>query len=192
MLARFIAAVSIIAAGGAAFAQTSLSPAQAKELACISDRLVAAKVDASIARIYASGDQQGQEYEANVKAMDAAMIGCQQQYKWSDDRTNLAAQIAMFQIVLDNFSRALSESKGVTDASFGQVGAVLSAMPADDRNILMDGGWRNNDALLKRVSDRLIAAGLPSDSAVLAFAFLTMEAKLVVTYGTMDWVKLPS
>jgi hypothetical protein len=54
----------------------------------------------------------------------------------------------------------------------------------------MDGGWRENDALLKRVSDLLIAAGLPSDSTVLAFALLIMEAKLVVTYSTMDWAEL--
>ena len=96
----------------------------------------------------------------------------------------------MFQIVLDNFSLALSGSKGVTDSAFDQIGTVLSVMPADDRNILMHGGWRENDALLKRVSDRLIAAGLPSDSTVLAFAFLIMEAKLVVTYSTMDWAEL--
>lgn len=189
MLARFIAVI-LVAAGGTALAQTPPSPAQAKELACISDRLVAAKLDASIARIYASGDQLGTEHEANVKAMDAAMIACQQQYKWSDDRTNLAAQIAMFQIVLDNFSLALSGSKGVTGAAFDQIGAVLTALPAADRNILMDGSWRDDDALTKRVSDRLVTAGLPSDSTVLAFALLIMEAKLVVTYSTMDWLEL--
>jgi hypothetical protein len=189
MLARFIAAI-LVAAGGTALAQTPPSPAQARELACISDRLVADKVDASIARIYANGDEQGTEYDANIKAMDAAMIACQQQYKWSNDRTNLAAQIAMFQIVLDNFSRALSGSRGVTDAAFDQIGAVLTAMPAADRDILMGGEWREDDALTKRVSDRLIAAGLPSDATVLAFAFLIMEAKLVVTYSTMDWLEL--
>ena len=190
MRALIIAAVGIFAAGGGVFAQTPLSPVQAKQLACISDRLIEEKVDASIARVYASGDEQGQEYEANIKAMDAAMLACQRQYSWSNDQTNLAAQIAMFQIVLDNFSLALSGSKGVTDSAFDQIGTVLSAMPADDRNILTDGGWRENDALLKRVSDRLIAAGLPSDSTVLAFALLIMEAKLVVTYSTMDWAEL--
>jgi len=192
MLVKLIAAwISVIASSGIAMAQAQLSPAQTKQLACISDRLIAEKVDASIARTYASGDQSGQEYEANLIAMDTAMIACQQQYKWSDNRTNLAAQVAMFQIVLDNFSLALRGSKGITDASFDQIGTVLTAMPAADRDTLMDGGWREDAAAMKRISDSLIAAGLSSDPTILAYAFLVMEAKLIVTYSTMDWADLP-
>lgn len=188
MLARLIA-ISLVAgaACGPALAQANLTPAKAKQLACISDRLIAEKVDASIARVYARGDEQGQEYDANIKAMDEAMVACQQQHKWTNDQTNLAAQVAMFQIILDNFSLTLSNTKGVTDTAFDQIGTVLTAMPREDRDIILNGAWRDNDPLIKRVSNGLVAAGLPKDSNVLAYAFLIMEAKLVVTYSTMDW-----
>lgn len=190
MLARLTAAFLIWASTGAAFAQPSLSPAEAKELACISENLIRQNADAALARFYASGDAEGDGYQASVEAMDAAMVACQQQYGWSDERTNLAAEIGMFQAVLDNFSIALSGSKGVSDAAFDQIGLVLTAMPAADRALLLHGGWREDDALTKRIAESLTAAGLPNDSTVLAFAFLIMEAKLVITYGTMDWVKL--
>lgn len=190
MLAKIVVAACMVGAGAPALAQTPPTATQAKEIACISDRLIAEKLDASIARSYARGDQEGQEYDAGVKAMDVAMIACQQQYRWSDDQTNLAAQIALFQIVLDNFSLALSGSKGVTDGAFDTIGTVLTAMPPEDRDIFLQGNWRADDPLIKRTSDRLIAAGLPSDSTVLAFIFLIIEAKLVVTFGTMDWLEL--
>lgn len=167
-----------------------MTPAQEKQLACITDRLAADKADATIAQVYASGEQTGEKFDKAFASMDAAMIACSQQYDWSDEQTNLAAEIGMFQAVLDNYGWMLAESPGVTDASFEQVGAVLSATPAADQGILMNGGWREDDALTKRVSDSLIAAGLPRDPSILAYAFLMMEAKLVVTHGTIDWVEL--
>ncbi len=192
MFARLtLAALAAGAMCAPALAQSpQMTPAKAKQLACISDRLVAEKVDVSIAQVYARGDEKGQEYDANVKAMDEAMVACQQQYKWTDHQTNLAAQVGMFQIVMDNFSHALSKSKGVTPAAFDQLGTVLTALPRADQDVILDGAWRDNDPLIKRVSAQLIAAGLPSDSTVLAFAFLIMEAKLVVTYSTMDWAEI--
>lgn len=192
MLGRLVGSLLVIgSAWGEAVAQTiAMTPEQDKQLACITDRLVAEKADATIAQVYASGDKAGAKVDTAFIAMDNAMIACQDQHAWSDEQTNLAAEIGMLQVVLDNYSWMLSESPGVTDESFAQLSAVLSATPSDDQGILMDGAWRDDEALIKRVSDRLVAAGLPRDPDILAYAFLVMEAKLVVTHGTMDWIAL--
>lgn len=192
MLGRLIASVLVIGCiCGEAVAQTiAMTPEQERQLACITDRLVADNADAAVAQAYASGEQEEATFETAVAAMDSAMLACQEQYDWSDAQTNLAAEIAMFQTVLDNYSWMLGDSPGVTDKSFDQLGAVLSATPASDQGILMDGAWREDDGLIKRLSDRLVAAGLPRDPDILAYAFLVMEAKLVVTHGTKEWVGL--
>lgn len=188
---RIVAALAVSAICGSAFGQSvTLTSNQETQLVCINDLLVAGKADASIARVYARGDNEGQEYEANINAMDKAMVACQLQHKWSDEQTNLAAEIALFQIVLDNFSRTLGDTPGITETAFEQIGAALTATPQADQRLLMAGGWRDNAGLMKRMSDRLIVAGLPGDPKVFAYALLIMESKLVVTYGTMDWAKL--
>lgn len=184
------AIVAVMAAGPAMAQDVKLSPKQAEQLACISNWLVKDKKDVMIADVYARGDRAGKDFETVSGAMDTAMVTCQQQHKWTDDQTNLAAQVGMFQLIYDANYIRLTKSPGVTDKSFEQIGAVLSAMPREDQDLLNTGAWRDDKAFLKRASDRLIAAGLPENSTTLAFAMLMMEAKLVVTFGQMDWVKL--
>jgi hypothetical protein len=182
--------IALAAVQSAVAQDIPMSPRQAGQLACISDRLIKADADMLIANVYTRGDTEGDDYDKTVEAMDVAMVGCQVQHGWSDEETNLAASVGMFQIILDANVARFSNSPGVTEAAFQQLGEVLTGLPESDKNILMDGVWRDDPAVLQRLSDRLIAAGIPKDPLILAHAILIMEAKLVVTYGTMDWVKL--
>lgn len=184
-------AIAALAATQPALAQEiQMSKKQAEELACISDRLVKAKMDVLISDVYSRGDIEGEDFKEVSDAMDMAMIECQDQHDWTDAQTNIAAEVGMFQLVMDVNSYKLGNSAGVTDATFHQLGAVLSAMPESDQSILMGGAWREDEAVLRRLSERLVAAGLPNNPMVLGYAMLVMEAKLIVTYGTMDWVKI--
>lgn len=189
---RLIAYVfALIGVAPPALAQEiQMSPKQAKELACISDWLVKAKMDVLISDVYARGEMEGEDFEDVSDAMDTAMIECQDQHDWTDEQTNIAAEVGMFQMILDVNSYKLGNSAGITDASFDQLGVVLSATPESDQAILMGGDWRNDEAVLRRLSERLQAAGLPKNPNVLGYAILVMEAKLIVTFGTMDWVKV--
>lgn len=168
----------------------AMTPDQARQLACISDRITGAKLNTLMATVYARGDQEGADFQKVSDAMDAAMLACKTQHRWSDVQTSIAAEVGMFQIVLDAYSARLAAGRGITDASWEQLGAVLSATPDADQQILLDGVWRKDQAVLKRFTDRLIAAGFPKDSIVLSDAMLVMEAKLIVTYSTMDWLDL--
>ncbi len=163
---------------------------QAKQLACIGKRIVDAKLSTLMATVYASGKTEGADFDKVSLAMDEAMLACKIQHKWTDVQTNIAAEVSMFQIVLDAYAVRLAAAPGFTDAWFEKLGAVLTATPEADRVILLDGVWRNDQAALKRFTDRLVAAGLPKDSVILSDAMLVMEAKLIVTYSTMDWVEL--
>lgn len=186
-----VAAALIAIAVQSAHAQdVHLSAKQAEQLACISDWMVEAEMDVLLADVYARGDTEGEDYEKTAEEMDVAMLECKKQHGWTDAQTNLAAEVGMFQIVLDANTYRLANSTGVTDAAFGQLGAVLTALPEGDQQILMDGAWRDDEAVLKRLTDRLIAAGIPKNSTILAYAILLMEAKLIVTYGQLDWVKM--
>jgi hypothetical protein len=189
---RLIAcALVVISAAQAALAQEiQMSARQAEELACISNRLVEARMDVLITDVYVRGEMEGEDFEDVSDAMDEAMIHCQDQHGWTDAQTNIAAEVGMFQMIMDVNSYKLGNSAGITDAAFHQLGAVLSATPESDQAILMGGGWRDDEAVLKRLSERLLAAGLPKNPTILGYAILVMEAKLMVTFGAMDWVKI--
>ena len=163
---------------------------QATQLACIGKRIVDAKLSTLMATVYASGKTEGADFDKVSLAMDEAMLACKNQHKWTDVQTNIAAEVSMFQIVLDAYAVRLAAAPGFTDAWFEKLGSVLTATPEADQVILLDGVWRNDQAVLKRFTDRLVAAGLPKDSVILSDAMLVMEAKLIVTYSTMDWVDL--
>lgn len=163
---------------------------QATQLACIGKRIVGADLHTLMATVYASGKTEGADFDKVALAMDEAMLACKTQHKWNDVQTNIAAEVSMFQIVLDAYAIRLAASPGFTDSWFEKLGAVLTETSDADQQILLDGVWRNDQAVLKRFTDRLVAAGLPKDSIILSDAMLVMEAKLIVTYSTMDWVAL--
>lgn len=168
----------------------SMTSQQATQLACIGKRIVDAKLHTLMATVYASGQTTGADFDKVSLAMDAAMLACKTQHKWSDIQTNIAAEVSMFQIVLDAYAIRLSAAPGFTNAWFEKLGAVLTETSDADQQILLDGVWRNDQAVQKRFTDRLVAVGFPKDSIVLSDAMLVMEAKLIVTYSTMDWVEL--
>lgn len=170
---------------------SQLSEAQEKEIACISEKLVATEgaVD-DVVETFLYDDVPAEQTGRAKTALTNASGFCAIVYKWDNTQRELSETINLYSLVGGYLADDLS-SEGVTDEQIDLIFDVLDGLPRESLVRFLDVSWMDDAEFTKRMNAALVAAKFPGDDEyILESARLTMEATVLMTSGLSEWVRV--
>lgn len=106
--------------------------------------------------------------------LDKAAQSCSDQFKFSEDKTSAARDLAMYGVSIDYLSDALS-FMDASDEAIDGVFDIYNGLGADEIDLLYDTDWRDDANFLAGLKAKLLKAGFPDDEEGLAMAYDIFE-----------------
>lgn len=166
--------------------QKKLTPEQEDAMYCVYEALAANNESDAVADAYLDSKKTPEEAAAMQGVIDKRADACAAKYGWDKVTQEAAWMIGLHNTLID----ILVEIIDLSEAEEELILDVLDVLPDEDIRIFFAGDWLKNDAFVKRVTDRLRAAGYSDETQDLLEAMAVMDSHIVLGAAQSQWIRL--